>query len=139
MATSKSASETFSRLGMLGDRAMPWIDHIPDPNARKIMEQSDKTFGNRYIAVEAIREFHEKGDIIGDKIETIDWIMSLAKRGNSEAMNMIGILYHTGKVLPISTIEAEKWYCRATKAGNQSAAKNLGLMMAGTIYRGSQK
>ena len=94
--------------------------------------------GNResqeIIAVEAIGEFHETGDIIGDKIETIDWIMSLAKRGNSEAMNMIGILYHTGKVLPTSTIEAEKWYCRAIKAGNQSAARNLGLMMAGTIY-----
>jgi hypothetical protein len=35
-------------LGMFGDRAMPRIDHIPDPNARKIIEQSDKTFGNRY-------------------------------------------------------------------------------------------
>lgn len=27
---------------------MPRINHIPDPNARKIIEQSDKTFGNRY-------------------------------------------------------------------------------------------
>src|SRR5208337_222286 len=49
MATSKSASETFSRLGIFGNRAMPRIDHIPDPNARKIAEQSDKTFGNRYM------------------------------------------------------------------------------------------
>jgi hypothetical protein len=48
MATSKSANDTFSRLGMFGDRAMPRIDQILDPNARKIVEQSDKTFGNRY-------------------------------------------------------------------------------------------
>ena len=75
--------------------------------------------GNResqeIIAVEAIREFHEKGDIIGDKIQTIDWIMSFAKRGNPEAMNMIGMLYHMGKVLPIDTIEAEKWYMSGHK------------------------
>jgi len=48
MATSKSASETFSRLGVFGDRAMPRIDHIPDPKARKIVQHSDKTFGNCY-------------------------------------------------------------------------------------------
>ena len=47
MATSKSAKETFSRLGMFGDRDMPRINHIHDPNARKIIEQSDKTFGNQ--------------------------------------------------------------------------------------------
>jgi hypothetical protein len=54
MATSKSAKETFSRLGMFGDRAMPRINHIPDPNARKIIEQSDKTFGNRYISLSGL-------------------------------------------------------------------------------------
>jgi len=48
MATSKSAGETFSRLGTFGDRDMPTGDHIPDPIARKIVVQSDKTFGNRY-------------------------------------------------------------------------------------------
>ena len=49
MATSKSASETFSRLGMFGDRAKPRMDHIPEPDARKIAAQSDNTFGNCYI------------------------------------------------------------------------------------------
>jgi len=34
---------------MFGDRAMPMGDHVPDPNARKIAAQSDKTFGNCYI------------------------------------------------------------------------------------------
>ena len=58
MATSKSAKETFSRLGMFGDRAMPRIDHIPDPNARKIIEQSDKTFGNRYNVSSNANGFH---------------------------------------------------------------------------------
>jgi len=34
---------------MFGDRAMPMGDHVPDPNARKIAAQSDKTFGNCYM------------------------------------------------------------------------------------------
>ena len=36
---------------MFGDRAMPMGDHVPDPNARKIAAQSDKTFGNCYNEV----------------------------------------------------------------------------------------
>ena len=36
---------------------MPRINHIPDPNARKIIEQSDKTFGNRY---KKQKEHHRK-------------------------------------------------------------------------------
>lgn len=51
MATSKSAADTFSRLGMFGDRAMPRTNHIPDPNARKFVHQSDKTFGNCYSSI----------------------------------------------------------------------------------------
>ena len=60
MATSKSARDTFSRLGMFGERAMPRIDQILYPNARKIVEQSDKTFGNRYnIRMELEQEEHD--------------------------------------------------------------------------------
>jgi TPR repeat protein len=62
------------------------------------------------------------------------WVMSSAQRGNPESMNMLGVLYMLGNGLPLTTIEAEKWFCRAIKSGHETAARNLGLMMAGTIY-----
>ena len=59
MATSKSAGETFCRLGMFEDRAMPTVDRILYPNARRIIEQSNKTFGNRYKAIVTDVSFRE--------------------------------------------------------------------------------
>jgi len=47
---------------------------------------------------------------------------------------MLGMLYSSGDGLHVMTIEAEKWYCRAIKNGHPQAARNLGLMMAGTLY-----
>jgi uncharacterized protein len=86
------------------------------------------------LAVLAIMEFYERGQGAANKEEKIQWIISSAKRGNPEAMNMLGMLYSSGNGLPMTTIEAEKWYCRAIKNGHPQAARNLGLMMAGTLY-----
>jgi uncharacterized protein len=86
------------------------------------------------LAAVAIMEFYEKRLDVGNKEEKIQWIMSSAKRGNPEAMNMLGMLYSSGNGVPMTTIEAEKWYCRAIKKGHPQSARNLGLMMAGTLY-----
>jgi TPR repeat protein len=86
------------------------------------------------LAVLAIVEFYEKRQGVENKEEKIQWIISSAKRGNPEAMNMLGMLYGSGNGLPMTTIEAEKWYCRAIRNGHPQAARNLGLMMAGTLY-----
>lgn len=86
------------------------------------------------VAAVAIREFHEKRERVEGKQEKIRWITASAERGNAEAMNMLGMLYSSGNGLPMTTIEAEKWYCRAIQKGHERAASNLGLMMAGTIY-----
>jgi len=86
------------------------------------------------LALFAIMEFHEKRQTVENKEEKIKWIMSSAERGNPEAMNMLGMLYSAGNGLPMTTLEAERWYCRAIKKGHQTAARNLGLMMAGTLY-----
>jgi uncharacterized protein len=86
------------------------------------------------LAALAISEFLENGQVTQNKQEKIRWILSSAKRGNPESMNMLGILYSSGNGVPLTTIEAEKWFCRAIKNGHPSAARNLSLMMASTIY-----
>jgi len=86
------------------------------------------------LAFWAMREFREKGQGVENKAEKIKWITGFAERGDPEAMNMLGMLYSSGNGVPITTIEAEKWYCRAIKKGHPTASRNLGLMMAGTIY-----
>ncbi|MBI4962382.1 MAG: sel1 repeat family protein [Desulfomonile tiedjei] len=86
------------------------------------------------LASWAIREFMQHGQNVEDKQQKIEWIKSSAERGNSEAMNMLGMIYSSGNGVPMTTIEAEKWYCRAINQGHPTAARNLGLMMAGTIY-----
>jgi hypothetical protein len=86
------------------------------------------------LAALAIMEFYQKRQGVENKEQKIQWIITSAKRGNPEAMNMLGMLYSSGNGLPMTTIEAEKWYCRAIKNGHPQAARNLGLMMAGTLY-----
>jgi len=44
-------------LGMFDDRAIPRINHIPHPNARKISRDSDKTFGNCYKSIANSRAY----------------------------------------------------------------------------------
>ena len=65
MATSKSANDTFSRLGMFSGRAMPRVDHNLHPNARKIIGQSDKTFGNCYIFFNGLISYTIYGIVSG--------------------------------------------------------------------------
>ena len=61
------------------------------------------------LATLAIMEFYEKRQGVENKEQKIRWIITSAKRGNPEAMNMLGMLYSSGNGLPMSTIEAEKW------------------------------
>jgi len=86
------------------------------------------------LAFWAMREFRQKRQAVENKAQKIKWITGAAERGNAEAMNMLGMLHSVGNGVPLTTIEAEKWYCRAIKHGHQAAAHNLGLLMAGTIY-----
>ncbi len=86
------------------------------------------------LAALAISEFRKKGQATEGKQEKIKWVMSSAQRGNPESMNMLGVLYMLGNGVPLTTIEAEKWFCRSIKGRHETAARNLGLMMAGTIY-----
>jgi len=86
------------------------------------------------LAFWAMREFRQKRQAVENKAQKIKWITGAAERGNAEAMNMLGMLHSVGNGVPLTTIEAEKWYCRAIKYGHQAAAHNLGLLMAGTIY-----
>ena len=61
------------------------------------------------LAVLAIMDFYEKRQGVENMEEKIQWIISSAKQGNPEAMNMLGMLYSSGNGLPMTTIEAEKW------------------------------
>ncbi|MGO9571993.1 MAG: tetratricopeptide repeat protein [Desulfomonilaceae bacterium] len=86
------------------------------------------------LAALAIMEFYEMRQGVENKEEEIKWIVSFAERGNPEAMNMLGMPYSSGNGLPMTTLEAEKWYCRAIKNEHQQAARKPGLMMAGILY-----
>ncbi len=105
--------------------AMKWI---------KLAAGNGNLEAQEVLASLAMMEFYEKRQEVEDKEQKIKWITSSAERGNVEAMNMLGMLYSAGNGLPMTTIEAEKWYCRAIKKGHPTAARNLGLMMAGTLY-----
>ncbi len=75
------------------------------------------------LAALAISEFLKNGQATEGKQEKIKWVISSAQRGNPESMNMLGVLYMLGNGVPLTTIEAEKWFCRAIKSGHENSCQ----------------
>ena len=51
-----------------------------------------------------------------------------AERGNADAMNDIGLMFHNGQGVTKDYAEAAKWYRKAADQGNAWGQKNLGYM-----------
>ena len=51
-----------------------------------------------------------------------------ADAGNTEAQNMVGLIYDLGLGVPENNAEAVKWYRKAALNGDFCAQNNLGLM-----------
>src|SRR5262245_568975 len=52
----------------------------------------------------------------------------LAERGVAFAQNSLGVMYATGRGVPLDYAEAVKWYRLAAEQGNAVAQSNLGGM-----------
>ena len=61
---------------------------------------------------------------------TFTRLLKLAKAGDAESQNFIGVMYSTGSHVEQNSAEAERWYRRAAKQGQPSANANLGHMYA---------
>ena len=61
---------------------------------------------------------------------TFTRLLKLAKAGDAESQNFIGVMYSTGSRVEQNSAEAERWYRRAAKQGQPSANANLGHMYA---------
>jgi TPR repeat protein len=66
----------------------------------------------------------------GDYAAALKVFQPLARQGNPDSQNYIGILYHNGQGVPRDYKEAAKWYRLASKQGNSYAQNNLGILYA---------
>lgn len=60
--------------------------------------------------------------------EAMKYYRLAADAGNTEAQNMVGLLYDLGLGVPENNAEAVKWYRKAALNGDFYAQNNLGLM-----------
>ena len=66
---------------------------------------------------------------INEDFETafLEW-EPLAKMGDADAQNMLGLMYRSGQGVGQDFEKAEEWYRRSADQGNPSAQSNLGLV-----------
>ncbi len=55
--------------------------------------------------------------------------LKLAKAGDGEAMNYLGMLYDAGKGVPLNTKEALTWFRKSAEVGYAGGMSNLGRML----------
>ncbi len=56
-------------------------------------------------------------------------LLALAQKGNSKAMNMVGLLYDRGQGVPINSKKALEWFRRSADAENAEGMYNLGRLL----------
>ena len=66
----------------------------------------------------------------GDYATSLRLWRSLAKQGNAQAQNNLGLMYDRGQGVPQDYREAMKWYRKAAEQGDADAQFNLGVMYA---------
>lgn len=80
----------------------------------------------------------------GDFVKARQEFEALAHAGNAAAMNNLGVLHEAGLGVPVSKVEALKWYRKAADSGVLLAKHNLALLIAadhllGTAERDADK
>ena len=64
----------------------------------------------------------------GDYVSALQEWKPLAEQGNSSAQYKLGVMYKSGKGVPLDYITAVRWYHLAAVQGNAFAQSNLGFM-----------
>ena len=64
----------------------------------------------------------------GDYATAFEEFRVLAERGNAASQFTLGVLYATGRGVPLDDAEAVKWYSRAAERGHAEARFGLGVM-----------
>ncbi len=59
---------------------------------------------------------------------SLDLVVKMAKGGDADAQNNLGLMYDNGQGVPQDYTEAVKWYTKAAEQGDADAQNNLGLM-----------
>lgn len=90
--------------------------------ARALTEKSDRTKDFD----QAVRAYER-----GDYPTALRLLRPLAKEGNADAQNNLGLMYATGRGVQQDYTEAAKWYRMAAKKGVASAQNNLAIMYTG--------
>lgn len=71
----------------------------------------------------------------GQEKKMVACLKPAAESGHPLAQELLGTCYGMGKGgLPMTTVQAEFWYCKSLGNGNKNAARGLGRLMAGRLY-----
>ena len=91
-------------------------------------------------AGDAVAQFY-LGDLIvryaagAHKAEGLVWLDMSAKAGVPNAMNALGVIFGSGKIVPKDENKAQQWFMQAASLGFLEAYNNLGLRSAQGIGR----
>jgi TPR repeat protein len=83
------------------------------------------------VATQAAVAGFEEGDAAyksGDYVTALREFQSLAKQGDADAQNYLGLMYDKGRGVQEDDVEAVKWFRLAAEQGDASAQYNLGVM-----------
>jgi TPR repeat protein len=61
----------------------------------------------------------------GDYVPAITVFRAMAKQGNAEAQNLLGVMYRRGQGVTRSSVRAFVWFSRAAARGNAKAKTEL--------------
>lgn len=64
-----------------------------------------------------------------DYAQAFNWFTKAAERGDSKAMNYLGVMYKSGKGVAIDKAKAYEWYIKAAEKGDYYAMGNLANML----------
>lgn len=138
IATQKSGEYTHRQFHELGIKYL-FIDGVnkqlltaEDPSwlvagARKVFENDDVIIfheENEVGSVPSYREALRKGDYAGALKE----LEQLARKGDVDAQENLGLMYAKGKGVQADLVQAERWIRKAAERGLPEAQYNLGLM-----------
>ena len=82
-------------------------------------------------AKEEAEEFYNKGKQFYDEKNYTDaliWLNKAAEQGNDKAQFILGRMYHIGRGVAKSEVEASQWYRKAAEQGNSDGQAYLGFM-----------
>lgn len=65
---------------------------------------------------------------LGQYQDALKWLRAGAEKGNANAQNNLGIMYHDGQGVPQDYTQAMQWIHKAAEQDNVKAEFNLGLM-----------